>query len=499
MLFSWELLAKGFGSALTPENILFAASGSLLGTLIGVLPGIGPSGGIAMLLPLTTVLPPTPMIIMLAAIYYGAQYGGSTTAIVVNIPGEATSVVTAIDGYQMAKQGRGGPALGICAISSFVAGTLSVVALTFFAPALASVALAFGPPESFALMLMSLCLIVSISGGGLLKSIIGMIFGLLTTMVGLDPVSGAARLTFGFSALVGGINFLSLVIGLFAISEVLANVERLAKYIYETRVKDWLPTREDLWATWGTMLRATGIGFFLGVIPGALGVATYLSYDVEKRLSKHPERFGHGAIEGVAGPEGANNAASTGSLVPLFSLGIPAGSATAVLMGGLLMYGLQPGPRLFQERPDVVWAVIASMYIGNVMLLILNLPLIGLWTRMALIPFPILGPFIVIFSVLGTYSVSYSMLDVWVTLISGVAGYFMRKLGFPVIPIVLAAILGPQLEIAFNQSLHIGYGSPLILVTRPIALAFMVLAFLILAWTAWRQMGRRSVRVDEQD
>jgi putative tricarboxylic transport membrane protein len=292
---------------------------------------------------------------------------------------------------------------------------------------------------------------------------------------------------------------LSLVIGLFAISEVLANVERLAKYIYETRVKDWLPTREDLWATWGTMLRATGIGFFLGVIPGALGVATYLSYDVEKRLSKHPERFGHGAIEGVAGPEGANNAASTGSLVPLFSLGIPAGSATAVLMGGLLMYGLQPGPRLFQERPDVVWAVIASMYIGNVMLLILNLPLIGLWTRMALIPFPILGPFIVIFSVLGTYSVSYSMLDVWVTLISGVAGYFMRKLGFPVIPIVLAAILGPQLEIAFNQSLHIGYGSPLILVTRPIALAFMVLAFLILAWTAWRQMGRRSVRVDEQD
>jgi putative tricarboxylic transport membrane protein len=499
MLFSWELLAKGFGSALTPENILFAAIGSLLGTLIGVLPGIGPSGGIAMLLPLTTVLPPTPMIIMLAAIYYGAQYGGSTTAIVVNIPGEATSVVTAIDGYQMAKQGRGGPALGICAISSFVAGTLSVVALTFFAPALASVALAFGPPESFALMLMSLCLIVSISGGGLLKSIIGMIFGLLTTMVGLDPVSGAARLTFGFSALVGGINFLSLVIGLFAISEVLANVERLAKYIYETRVKDWLPTREDLWATWGTMLRATGIGFFLGVIPGALGVATYLSYDVEKRLSKHPERFGHGAIEGVAGPEGANNAASTGSLVPLFSLGIPAGSATAVLMGGLLMYGLQPGPRLFQERPDVVWAVIASMYIGNVMLLILNLPLIGLWTRMALIPFPILGPFIVIFSVLGTYSVSYSMLDVWVTLISGVAGYFMRKLGFPVIPIVLAAILGPQLEIAFNQSLHIGYGSPLILVTRPIALAFMVLAFLILAWTAWRQMGRRSVRVDEQD
>jgi putative tricarboxylic transport membrane protein len=499
MLFSWELLANGFAGSLTPENLLFAAIGSFLGTLIGVLPGIGPSGGIAMLLPLTTVLPPTPMLIMLAAIYYGAQYGGSTTAIVVNIPGEATSVITAIDGYEMAKQGRGGAALGIAAISSFAAGTLSVIGLTFFAPALASVALAFGPPEYFTLMLMSLCLIVSISSGGILKSVVGMIVGLLAAMVGMDPVSGATRLTFGFHALVGGINFLSLVIGLFAISEVLVNVERLAKYLYETKVQGWLPTRQDLRDTWACILRATGMGFFLGIIPGALGVATFVSYDVEKRFSKHPERFGRGAIEAVAGPEGANNAASTGSLVPLLSLGIPAGSATAVLMGGLLMYGLQPGPRLFQERPDVVWTVIASMYIGNVMLLVLNLPLVGLWARLALIPFPILGPFIVIFSVLGTYTVSYSMLDVWVTLVSGVAGYFMRKFGFPVIPVVLAAILGPQIEIAFNQSLHIGYGSALVIVTRPLALVFMLLAVAIVTWTGWRELRQHRLRVEEQD
>jgi putative tricarboxylic transport membrane protein len=312
-------------------------------------------------------------------------------------------------------------------------------------------------------------------------------------------VSGATRLTFGVYALVGGINFLSLVIGLFAISEVLTNVERLAKYIYEAKIKDWLPSREDLRSTWVTMVRATGIGFFLGIIPGALGVATFLSYDVEKRFARKPERFGHGAIEGVAGPEGANNAASTGSLVPLLSLGIPAGSATAVLMGGLLMYGLQPGPRLFQERPDVVWTVIASMYIGNVMLLVLNLPLVGLWARLALIPFPILGPFIVIFSVLGTYTVSYSMLDVWVTLIAGVAGYFMRKFGFPVIPVVLAAILGPQIEVAFNQSLHIGYGSPLIILTRPLALVFMLLAAAIVTWTGWREVRQRKLRVEDQD
>lgn len=495
MLFSWELLGQGFSNALTLENLLFAVIGCLLGTLIGVLPGIGPSGALAMLLPLTTILPPTPAIIMLAAIYYGAQYGGSTTAIVVNIPGEATSVVTSLDGYEMAKQGRAGPALGISAISSFVAGTLGVVGLTFFAPALASVALAFGPPEYFGLMLMALCVVVSISGDALLKSLIGMFCGLLISMIGVEPLSGMARLTFGIPDLMAGINFVSIVIGLFAISELLTNAEHRAAYIYETSIQDWLPTLADLKATWATMLRASGIGFFAGIIPGCLAVATFLSYDVEKRLSKHPEKFGKGAIEGVAGPEGANNAASTGSFVPLFALGIPAGTATAVLLGGLMMYGLQPGPRLFQEKPEMVWAVIASMYIGNVVLLLLNLPLVGLWARIALIPFPVLGPFIAVFSVLGSYSLRYSMLDVWTTLVAGVVGYLMKKGGFPLAPVVLAAILGPLLESSFTQSISIGYGSALVFFTRPLSAVLVALAAAMLLLSVRSQMRNRPLVV----
>ena len=496
MLFSWDFLMQGFSIALSPINLLWALVGCLVGTLIGVLPGIGPTSGIAILLPLTTVLPPTSAIIMMAAIFYGAMYGGSTTAIVVNIPGEASSVPTAIDGYELAKQGRGGPALGIAAISSFVAGTLSLVGLTFFAPVLANFALAFGPPEYFALMFMGLSLVISLSGRALLKGVIAMALGLIASLIGQNPLTGVARLTFGSVELMAGVNFISVIIGLFAISEVMMNVEQAVARIYEMKVRDWMPTWADVKQCRGAMLRSTGVGFFLGLLPGcAPAVTTFVAYDIEKRVSKHPEKFGHGAIEGVAAPEGANNATTSGGFVPLFAFGLPTGPALAVLLGGLMMYGLQPGPMLFKENPQFVWAVIASMYIGNVILLILNLPLVGWWARIALIPFPILGPLIILFSVIGAYSVRYLLFDVWVALIFGVVGYLMRKLGFPIAPMVLATVLAQMLETSLQQSLLISQGSPFIFFTRPIAAIFMGLAILSIIRGVWLQLRTRAPEV----
>jgi len=496
MLFSWDFLMQGFSIALSPINLLWALVGCLVGTLIGVLPGIGPTSGIAILLPLTTLLPPTSAIIMMAAIFYGAMYGGSTTAIVVNIPGEASSVPTAIDGYELAKQGRGGPALGIAAISSFVAGTLSLVGLTFFAPVLANFALAFGPPEYFALMFMGLSLVISLSGRALLKGVIAMALGLIASLIGQNPLTGVARLTFGSVELMAGVNFISVIIGLFAISEVMMNVEQAVARIYEMKVRDWMPTWADVKQCRGAMLRSTGVGFFLGLLPGcAPAVTTFVAYDIEKRVSKHPEKFGHGAIEGVAAPEGANNATTSGGFVPLFAFGLPTGPALAVLLGGLMMYGLQPGPMLFKENPQFVWAVIASMYIGNVILLILNLPLVGWWARIALIPFPILGPLIILFSVIGAYSVRYLLFDVWVALIFGVVGYLMRKLGFPIAPMVLATVLAQMLETSLQQSLLISQGSPFIFFTRPIAAIFMGLAIISIIRGVWLQLRTRAPEV----
>lgn len=333
MLFSWDYLLQGFATAFTLQNLFWAFVGCMIGTLIGVLPGIGPSSGIAILLPLTTVLPPTSAIIMMAAIYYGAMYGGSTTAIVVNIPGEASSVPTAMDGYEMAKQGRAGPALGISAISSFVAGTLGLIGLTFFAPFLANFALAFGPPEYFALMFMGLSLVISLSGRALLKGVISMALGLLAALIGQNPLTGAARLTFGSIDLMAGVNFISVIVGLFAISEVMVNVEKAVTAINMTEIRDWMPTWADIKQCTGAMLRSSGVGFFLGLLPGcAPSVTTFVAYDLEKRLSKHPERFGHGAIEGVAAPEGANNATSSAGFVPLFSFGLPTAPSMAVLL-----------------------------------------------------------------------------------------------------------------------------------------------------------------------
>ena len=500
MGFSWDYLLQGFSIALTWQNLFWALVGSLIGTLVGVLPGIGPSSGIAILLPLTTFLPPTSAIIMMAAIYYGAMYGGSTTAIVVNIPGEASSVPTALDGYEMAKQGNAGPALAIAAISSFLAGTLSLFGLTFFAPICAGFALAFGPPEYFALMLMGLSLVISLSGRALLKGVISMALGLLAALIGQNPLTGAARLTFGSLDLMAGINFISVIVGVFAISEVMLNIEAEAGAISLAGIKNLMPTWADIKRCTGAMLRSTGVGFFLGLLPGcAPSVTTFVAYDLEKRISKDPDRFGKGAIEGVAAPEGANNATSTAGFVPLFSFGLPTAPSMAVLLGGLMMYGLQPGPMLFVQSPDFVWAVIASMYIGNVMLLVLNLPMIGVWVRIVRIPFYILGPLIVFCALVGTYSVRFQTFDIWIMLIFGVVGYFMRKLGFPIAPMVLASVLAQMLETSLGQSLLISQGSVLIFFDRPISAIFMALAFLSIGRGVWAQIKAKAPEVVTDD
>jgi len=500
MGFSFEFLLQGFATALTLQNLFWALVGCFIGTLVGVLPGIGPVSGIAILLPLTTVLPPTSAIIMMAAIYYGAMYGGSTTAIVVNIPGEASSVPTALDGYEMAKQGKAGPALAISAIASFVAGTVSVVALTLFAPILAQFAVVFGPPEYFALMFMGLSLVISLSGRALLKGLISMALGLAAAMVGQDPLTGASRLTFGTVTLNAGVEFISVIVGLFAITEVMINVEQRIVSISDMEIKSWMPTWSDLTQCWGSMLRATGVGFFLGLLPGcAPSVTAFVAYDLEKRVSKHPELFGKGAIQGVAASEASNNATSTAGFVPLFSFGLPTAPSMAVLLGGLMMYGLQPGPMLFAQDPQFVWAVIASMYIGNVMLLVLNLPLVGMWARIVRVPFYILGPLIVFCALVGTYSLRFQLLDVWVMLIFGVVGYFMRKFGFPIAPMVLASVLAQMLETALGQSLLISQGSVLIFFTRPISAVFMALALLSIGRGVWAQVRAQAPEVAVED
>jgi putative tricarboxylic transport membrane protein len=499
---AWSSLLGGFAAAISPYNLMFALIGSIAGTLVGVLPGLGPTAAIAMLLPLASHLDPAPAIIMMAAIYYGAMYGGSTTSILVNIPGEASSVPTAMEGYQLNLQGRGGPALGISAIASFVAGTMGVIGLTFFAPALARTALAFGPPEYFALTFLGVSLVVSLSGRDLAKGLLSALVGLLTAVIGMDPLTGVARLTFGSMELMAGIDFVPIIMGLFAISEILVNAEKETKCILEKKHIEWLPTWQDIKDTWAATTRSGIIGFFFGLIPGCSpAVTSFMVYDLEKRFSKHPEKFGHGAMDAVAAVEGSNNATASGGFVPLLAFGIPSGPALAVLLGGFLMYGLQPGPRLMQEQPALLWTIIASMYIGNAMLLVLNLPLVGVWARMALIPFPILGPIIAVFTLIGAYSLRHSFFDLWVSLLFGVVGYLMRKFEFPVAPMVLATVLAKLMETSYMQSLVMSKGSPLIFLTRPISAAFILLTILSVASGIWlrRQAKAKQVELEESD
>lgn len=491
---SLHLMINGFMGALTPINLLFCFIGSVLGTLVGVLPGIGPTAGIAILIPVVASFPPTAGIIMLAAIYYGSMYGGSTTSILVNMPGEAASVVTCLDGYQLARQGRAGSALAIAAIGSFVAGTLGLLGVSFAAPALADFALEFGPTEYFALVVFALSVVINLFGKSILKGLISAAIGFLFTIPGLDPLLGLPRFTFGFSALYGGIDYISAVVGLFAISEVLRSAEQSLVRICE-KVGRMLPTREELRACLGTMLRSTVIGFFLGLIPGCTpAVTSFVAYDVEKRISKHPEKFGCGALEGVAAPESANNAITSSGFIPLFSLGIPATPALAVLLGALMIYGLQPGPLLFQLHSDFVWTVIASMYVGNVMLLVLNLPLVGIWARLALIPYRFMAPAILVVCFIGAYSVRNRIFDVWMAVFFGLLGYLFDKGGIPVFPLVMTLILGNMLESNLGQMLTISSGSLGILLTRPIAMALLLGTAAIIACSVYTAYRRRPTK-----
>lgn len=472
----------GFQVALQPVNLIYCFFGVLIGTLVGVLPGLGPSAAIALLLPSTFKLAPVSAVIMLGGIYYGAMYGGSTTSILVNIPGEAASVVTCLDGYQMAKKGRAGPALGIAAISSFIAGTLAIIALTLLGPFLANIALKFGPPEYFSLMIVGLMVLTYLSSGSMIKSLMMAIVGLILGGIGMDVISGKYRFIYGLQVLADGVGLVPIVMGLFGISEVLLNLEtEIKRDILTTRVKNLLPTLKD-WANsiW-SIIRGTVLGFFLGILPGGGAiVASFASYAIEKKVSKHPEEFGKGAIQGVAGPEAANNAAAGGSFIPLLTLGIPANAVMAILLGALMIHGLRPGPLLIKEAPDLFWGTIVSMYIGNAMLLVLNLPLIGLWVQVLKVPYYLLYPLILLFCLIGSYSIGNNTSDVILMLIFGVVGYLMRKFRYDGAPLVLGLVLGPMLEESFRESLMLSWGSFSIFISRPVSIAFLVVAVLLL-------------------
>jgi len=471
-------LAYGFQVVLQPINFLYCFLGVFIGTLIGVLPGIGPVGAMSILLPSTFGVSPAAGIIMLAGIYYGAMYGGSTTSILVNIPGEAASVVTCLDGYQMARQGRAGPALGISAIGSFIGGTFSIIALMFLVYPLADVAVAFGPPEYFALMCLGLTVVAYLAKGSLMKAVIMAVVGLILGCVGTDMISGKLRFVFGISKLSDGINLVPLAMGLFGIAEVLTNIERpFKRIIYETKIRQIFPNREDWKRSMGPIIRGSLIGYFLGILPGGGSIlSSFVSYSAEKRISKHPEEFGKGAIEGVAGPETANNAATGGAFVPLLALGIPPNAVMALLLGAFLIHGIVPGPMLIKQHPDVFWGVIASMYLGNVMLLLMNLPLIGMWVKLLKVPYHILFPLIILFTLIGSYSINNSIFDILIMIFFGVVGYVLRKFQYEEAPLLLAFILGPMLEQAFRQSLIMSNGHLSIFFLRPISLGALALS-----------------------
>jgi putative tricarboxylic transport membrane protein len=472
----------GFQVALEPMNLIYCFIGVFIGTLVGVLPGIGPAGSIALLLPTTFRLEPVSGIIMLAGIWYGVMFGGSRTSILVNIPGEPTSVVTCMDGYPMTLKGRAGPALGIAAFASFIAGTFSIIGLTLVGPFLAGMALKFGPPEFFSLMVVGITILSYLSTGSMVKALMMAAVGMILGGVGMDSISGDYRFTFNIRAMLDGIGLVPVVMGLFGISEVLVNLEtEIEGTIVTAKIKNILPTLKDWSDSIWSIIRGTFLGFFLGIIPGGGAiVATFASYAIEKRVSKHPEEFGKGAIQGVAGPEAANNAAAGGAFIPLLTLGIPPNPVMAIFLGALMIHGLEPGPLLIIEAPEVFWGVIVSMYIGNVMLMVLNLPLIGLWVKILRIPYFFLFPLIILFCLIGVYSVRNNAADIVIMFVFGVVGYLMKKFGYQAAPLVLALVLGPMLEEAFRQSLITSRGSFAIFFTRPISVGFLIVAFILL-------------------
>jgi putative tricarboxylic transport membrane protein len=491
-----EGLALGFANALTLTNLFWALVGTTLGTAIGVLPGIGPALTVAVLLPVTFGLDPISAFIMFGGIYYGAMYGGSTTSILLNTPGETGAIATAIDGHQMALQGRGAAALTTAAIGSFVAGTLATLALALFAPVLASVALEFGPAEYFALALLAFAAVTALLGASLPRGLFSLFLGLALGLVGIDQLTGEARFSFGIPQLLDGIDVVILVIGLFAVGETL---HQAARYAREEPAIVKLQTftgmsREEWRRSWKAWLRGTAIGFPLGVLPmGGSVIPTFLSYLTEKRLSAHPEEFGRGAIEGVAGPEAANNASTAGVLVPLLTLGVPSSATAAILLAAFQQYGLQPGPLLFSARPDLVWTLIASLFIGNVMLLVLNLPLAGVWARVMLLPRPLLFGSVLVLASLGAYTLNRSLLDVALLYAVGLLGLALRIFKIPLVPAVLGLVLGPMAEQQFRRAMAISEGNLTVLVTRPISAALLAAALVVLV-APWIIDRRRRPR-----
>lgn len=497
-------LMLGFSVALDPKVLVYAFAGCIIGTLVGMMPGLGPLAGISLLLPATFGLNPIIAMVLLGGVYYGAMYGGSTTSILMRIPGEAASVMTCIDGYAMTQNGRAGPALAISAIGSFVAGTLGVLGLMLLAPTLAAFALRFGPPEYTALLLMGFFILAYMSGGSMLKTLAMAVFGLMLGMIGIDTMSGYTRFSFGMIELGDGVGIVPVAVGLFGISEILLTASAaMNREVQRPKLRDLVPSRDELRRSVGPIARGSLLGFLIGIIPGSAHIiSSFVSYGIERRISKHPERFGQGAIEGVAGPESANNAAATGAFVPMLALGIPTGPVTAVMIAAVMVHGISPGPMLIQQQPELFWGFVASMYIGNTVLLILNLPMVGLFVNLLRIPYSYLYPGVLCFCILGVYSVSNSVIDVWIMLIMGGIGYLLRKFHYDLAPVALGLVLAPMLELSLRQSLAMSAGDYMIFLQRPISVTMLALGVLLLLLGlkplfTKRQDWRSKVGLDE--
>jgi putative tricarboxylic transport membrane protein len=494
-------LASGFVTCLSPYNIGMAVLGAFLGTMVGILPGLGPSATMAIILPITFGMDPTPAMIMLTSLYYGAMYGGSTTSILVNVPGESSSVVTAIEGYQLARQGKAGTALGLSAIGSFAAGIIGTLGLAFTASTLAEFSLKFGPAELFCLVLLGMFTIIYVGGKGITKSLMSMVIGLGLGCVGTDIVEGQNRFTYGIPELLDGVDFVILVMGTFGIAEVLESAEEFMKVEpLKVKFRDLFPSLKEVLRCKWAILRGTLVGFGICCIPGSgPTIASFLSYGVEKSVSKHPEKFGTGILEGVAGPESSNNAAVCGAMVPMFSLGIPGSGATAVLLGGLILYGLKPGPLLFVENADFVWAVIASMFIGNIVLIVMNLPLVPLFASLLRIPYSLIYPAILIVCIVGAYAVASGLFEVGLMLVFAVCGYLMKKADIPAAPMLMALIMGPMLERNLYQALNLAHGNVLVFLQRPISATLLsILALTSIFVAVKRARGGRTVQEAEE-
>lgn len=503
-----SFLGSGFLTALSWQNLLFAFVGVLIGTAVGVLPGIGPMSGVALLIPVTATLTSgldptsaaTSSIILLAGVYYGAMYGGSTTSILLNTPGESSSVVTALDGYQMARQGRAGAALSISAIGSFVAGIVSLIGLALLAEPLSEVALMFGPAEYFSLMILGLCAVSGLAGKSMTKALLMTVVGLLLATIGMDNVSGVARFTYDFPLLYSGLEFLTIAVGLFALGEVFKTIlEKDGGDGEIAKVGRILPTKQDMKDSAKPIVRGSLLGFFIGILPGAgATLASFFSYIIEKKISKRPEKFGCGAIEGVAAPESANNGASGGAMIPLLTLGIPGSGTTAILMGALIMYNIQPGPLFFSDHPQVAWGLIASMFIGNLMLLLLNMPLVKVFAKIITTPAKYLLPIIIAISIFGVYAVQFTTFDLYLLLACGVIGYFLVKNDYPVAPLVLGLVLGPMIENNLRRALTTSNGDFMIFIEKPMSLVFLIIAFLWMIIPLTLKMKGRNVIINEE-